>query len=78
MVQWAKNLTARAQVAAEVKVSFPAQHSGLKDLALLQLWHRLKLLVQIQSLAGKLPYAICHGCGHKNKKNREMKREYER
>ena len=30
MAQWAKNLAAVAQVAAETQVGFPAQHSGLK------------------------------------------------
>ena len=34
--QWVKNLTAAAQVAAEVWVLSSAQHSGLKDPALLQ------------------------------------------
>ena len=41
MLQWVKNLTAAAQAAVEVQVQSPAQRSGLKDLALLQLWHRL-------------------------------------
>ena len=36
-VQWANNLTAMARVSAEVQVRTPAQHRGLKDLALLQL-----------------------------------------
>lgn len=40
MVPWVKNLTAAAGVAAKVQVQFPNQHSGLKDLALLQLWLR--------------------------------------
>ena len=40
MVQWVKNLTAVARVAVEVWVQSLTQCSGLKDLALLQLWHR--------------------------------------
>ena len=35
MALWVKNLTATAQVAAEVQVRSPAQHSGLRALALL-------------------------------------------
>ena len=38
MALWAKNLTAVAGVAVEVRVPSLAQLSGLKDLALLQLW----------------------------------------
>ena len=37
VVQWVKNLTAAAWVTAEVPVPSLAQHSGFKDLALLQL-----------------------------------------
>ena len=40
MVQWVKNPIAEALVTAEVWVRSPTQPSGLKDLALLQLWHR--------------------------------------
>ena len=36
MVQWVKNLPAMAQVAEEMWVQSPAQHSGLKYLALPQ------------------------------------------
>ena len=43
MAQWVKDLTAAAQVAAEVWVQFPAWHSGLKGPALPQLWHSLQL-----------------------------------
>ena len=43
MAQWAKNLMRVAQVAAKVWVPSPAQHSGLKDPALLKLWRRLQL-----------------------------------
>ena len=39
VVQWVKNLTAVAWVAAEVGVPSPVQCSGLKDPGLLQLQH---------------------------------------
>ena len=37
MVQWVKKLTAVAQVTAEAQIQSLAQHSGLKDSALLLL-----------------------------------------
>ena len=40
MVQWVKNLSTRAWVDAEAWVQSLARLSGLKDLALLQLWLR--------------------------------------
>ena len=40
VAQWVKNLTAAAWFRS------PAWHSGLKDLTLLQLWHRLQLLLR--------------------------------
>ena len=40
MAQWVKSPTAMAWVAAEVWVQSLAQHSGLKDPVLPQLWHR--------------------------------------
>ena len=40
MVQWVKNLTPSARVTAEVWVQSQAQHNGLKDPALAQLWLR--------------------------------------
>ena len=43
MVQLVRNLTAVAQVAAEAPVQSLAQHSGLKDPALPQLWHRSQM-----------------------------------
>ena len=55
MAQWVKNLTAAAQVSAEVQVPSLAWGSWSKDQALLQVWHGL---LQIQSLAGELPYAV--------------------
>ena len=36
--QWVKNLTAAAQVPVEAQVRSLARHSGLKDLALPELW----------------------------------------
>ena len=38
MAQWVKDLTVASQVTAKAQVRSPAQSSGLKDLALLQLW----------------------------------------
>ena len=43
VAQWVKNLTAVAWVTAEVWVPSLAWHSGLTDLALLQLQHRSQL-----------------------------------
>ena len=54
MVQWVKNLTAAAWVAAEVQVCFPVQHSGLKDPVLLQLWHGLQLQLRFNPWPGSL------------------------
>ena len=51
MVQWVNNLTAAAQVALEAQIPSLAQHSGLKDPVLPQLW-------LIQCLAWELPYAV--------------------
>ena len=43
VVQWVRNLTVAAQVAAEEQVRALAGYSGLKDLALLQVWCRPQL-----------------------------------
>ena len=43
MAHWVKNFTAVAQVATEVQVQSLAWCSGLKELALLQLWCNLQL-----------------------------------
>ena len=43
MAQWVKNLTAAAQVPAEVQVPSPTPHNGLEDPGSPQLWHRLQL-----------------------------------
>ena len=47
MVQRVKNPTAAALVAAEPWVHPPAWRSGLKDLVLPQLWHRLQLQLRV-------------------------------
>ena len=57
-MQWVKNSTAVTQFAVEVWVQPLAQDSGLKDLALPQLWQSSAAVAQIQSLAWKLPYAV--------------------
>ena len=44
-----KNLTAAAWVAVEAQVRPPAQHSGLKDPALLHLWHRSQMWLRFSS-----------------------------
>ena len=44
MARWVKNPTAAVQVAAEVQVLSPPRHSGLKGLAMSQLWCRYKYL----------------------------------
>ena len=43
VAQWVKKPTAVAQVSKKVQVQCPAWHSGLKDLALPQLWCRSHL-----------------------------------
>ena len=40
------------------QVRSPAWHSGLKDMALPQLWGRLQLQLRIQLLVWELPYAM--------------------
>ena len=52
MAQWVKNPTAEAQVIAEVWVQSPTWSSGLKDLALPQLWHRLQLWLGFKPWSG--------------------------
>ena len=56
MTQWVKNPTAVTRVPAEARVQSLAWHSGLKDWALLQLWHRSQLWFGF-SRASVLPYA---------------------
>ena len=47
MAQQVKNPTAAARVPANVWVQSLAQHNGLKDLALLQLWRRSQLWLRV-------------------------------
>ena len=68
MAQWVQNPTAKAQVAAEAQVQSSAQSSGLKDLALLQLWCTLNLPFK---LAQELPCAV----GAATKKGRKRRRK---
>ena len=67
MIQWVKNPTAAASVAAEVWVQSPAQHSGLKGSSV------VAAAVQIQSLAKKLPYAMGEAIKKKKKKKKEQR-----
>ena len=48
MAQWVKNMIAVAQVAVEVRVRYPAQYTGLKDLVLPQLWCRSQLQLRFK------------------------------
>ena len=67
MVQWVKNLTAVAQVALEVWVWSPAQHSGLK------IWHHCGCGIDCSCGSDSFPgpgTSIYCGCGHL-KKNQE-------
>ena len=43
MAKWVKNMTAVAGVAAEARAQSPAQHSGIKNLALPQSQHRSQM-----------------------------------
>ena len=71
MAQWAKNPTVVAQVDAEIRVQSRAQHSGLKDPALLQPWSRSQLLLGFNPWSGT---SICCGCGHLKKKKKEKRK----
>ena len=66
---WVKNVTAVAQVPGEMQVRSLAHRSGLKDLVLLQLWHRSQ--VQL----GELPYVISEAIKLKKKKKKAIGRE---
>ena len=52
MAQWVKNPTAMAWVAEELQVRSLASHSGLKDLALSQLWCRSMLRLRFDPWPG--------------------------
>ena len=71
MVQWVKNPTAMARVAAEAQVRSSARFIWLKDLLLLLLWCKMQLW--LHSIPG-LGTSICLRCGHKkNKKQNKTK-----
>ena len=61
------NINAVGQVAAEAWVLSLAQCSGLKDLALLHLWHRLQLQLIFSAWLRNF-----HGCSHKKKKGKYL------
>ena len=69
VVEWVKNPTTAAQMAAELWVQSLAWSSGLKDLALPQLW-------LIQSLAQKLSYAAGETMKKERRKGRKKGRIY--
>ena len=71
-MQWVKNPTAVARVAAEVQVWFLVQHSGLKDLSFATAEAQVAAAVQFQSLALKLPNAA--GLALKRNKQKTTKR----
>ena len=64
VAQWVKNLTAAAQVTAEVWVQSLAQCNGLKDLALSELQYRSQLG---SDSVPSLETSICHKSSHKIK-----------
>ena len=64
MAQWVKNMIAVAQVAVEVRVRYPAQYTGLKDLVLPQLWCESQLWLGFNPQAGNFHIPFC-GCAHK-------------
>ena len=83
VAQWVKNPTAAALVATEEQVQSPAWHSGLNELALLQLWHRLQLglrfnlrpgnfhLLLVQPLKRKKKSIFFHSCINHNSQDLE-------
>ena len=56
MAQWVKNPTAAAWVTVKARVLSLAPLSGLKYLALPQLWRLIEAVAQIRSLAQELLY----------------------
>ena len=58
MVQWVKTLTAVAWVDAEVQGRSLDQRNGLKDLALLQLWHRSQLQLRFNHWPGNFHMSL--------------------
>ena len=57
MAQWVKNQTAAARVTAEAWDQSLAWHSGLKDPALLHLWHRSQLWLRFSPWTGNFHMA---------------------
>ena len=68
MALWVQTLTAATWIAAEVRVQFSDQHSGLKDPALLQLLCRSQLWLRFSPWPGN---SICLVCGLKSKKKKK-------
>ena len=68
MAQWVKNLTAAAWVATEMQVPSLALSSWLKDLELLQLWHRLHLLLGFSPWPGNFHMLKVQSLKKKKKK----------
>ena len=62
MAQWINTLTRAARVAAEAQAGSLAQHGGLKDLVLLQLW------LGFSVWPGNF---MCHRCGHKKERQKD-------
>ena len=60
MALWVKNLTAAAWADAEAQVRSPAQCTGLKDLVLLQLHHRLQLRLEFSPWPGNFHMPQVH------------------
>ena len=68
MAQWVKNLTAEAQVTAEVQDSSQPQCSGLKDPRVATAAVQVVAVALIQFLAWELPYATSAAIKKKKKK----------
>ena len=71
MTQGNKNLIAAALVNVEVQVPNPSLAQQVKDLVLLQLWHRLKLWLGFVPQPGN-HFHMPLGTGKKKKKNENM------
>ena len=69
MAQWVINLTAAVQVAAKGQILSLVQHSGLRDLVLLQLRCGLQLWLRFDARPGSFHMP---GCGHLKKKMKPL------